>query len=116
VSACLDIVRRKSDCAVYSNIGTATWVADLTFAQDWNTADSLSAYLFENEGEEVTLTFEPINGVSGTWTATVIVAPGAVGGAVDSFAEATVSLPIQGHQYVPEISLIFHLLCTQLLQ
>jgi hypothetical protein len=82
--------------AVYSNIGTATWVADLTFAQDWNTADSLSAYLFENEGEEVTLTFEPINGVSGTWTATVIIAPGAVGGAVDSFAEATVSLPIQG--------------------
>jgi hypothetical protein len=82
--------------AVYNNIGVATWVADLTFAQDWDTADSLSAYLFENEGEEVTLTFQPVSGVSGTWTATVIVAPGAVGGAVDSFAEATVSLPIQG--------------------
>lgn len=93
-----------SPSAVYTNIGAATWTVDLTFAQDWDTEDSLSAYLFENEGEEVTLTFQPVNGVSGTWSATVIITPGAVGGAVDSFAEGTASLPCQGRPtYTPAV-------------
>lgn len=82
--------------AVFTNVGASTWMVDLSYAQDWNTADSLSAYLFANEGEEITLTFQPIDGVSGTWTATVILVPGAVGGSVDSYAVATVSLPVQG--------------------
>jgi len=81
--------------AVFTNVGSSTWTVDLSFAQDWETTNSLSQYLFNNEGDEVTLTFEPISG-SSSWTAQVILVPGAVGGAIDSFAEASVSLPVQG--------------------
>lgn len=87
--------------AVYSNIGSSTWTVDLSYAQDWETSGSLSAYLFANEGAEVSLTFTPVSG-GGVWAADVIIAPGQVGGAVDSFAEATVSLPVQGKpSYTP---------------
>jgi hypothetical protein len=81
--------------AVFTNVGSSTWMIDLAYAQDWETADSLSAYLFDNEGAEITLSFVPVSG-GGTWSATVIIVPGAVGGAVDSYATATVSLPVQG--------------------
>lgn len=81
--------------AVFTNVGASTWSVDLGYAQDWDTVGSLSAYLFANEGAEVTLTFEPVAGGS-SWSADVIIVPGAVGGAVDSYAEATVSLPVQG--------------------
>jgi hypothetical protein len=70
-------------------------MVDIAYAQDWDTTGSLSQYLFANEGAEVTLTFEPVNG-GASWSADVIIVPGAVGGAVDSFAVATVSLPVQG--------------------
>lgn len=81
--------------AVFTNVGSSTWMVDLAYAQDWDSAGSLSAYLYANEGAEVTLTFEPVSGGS-SWSADVIIVPGAVGGAVDSYAVATVSLPVQG--------------------
>lgn len=81
--------------ATFTNVGSSTWMVDISYAQDWSTAGSLSEYLFDNEGAEVTLTFEPVNG-GAAWSADVIIVPGAVGGAVDSFAVATVSLPVQG--------------------
>ena len=81
--------------AVFTNVGSSSWTVDLEYAQDWDTTGSLSAYLFANEGTEVTLTFEPVAGGS-SWSADVIIVPGAVGGAVDSYAVATVSLPVQG--------------------
>ncbi len=79
--------------AVFTNVGASTWMVDLAYAQDWETVGSLSAYLFANEGLEVTLSFTPVTG-GGVWSASVIIVPGAVGGAVDSYAEATVSLPV----------------------
>jgi hypothetical protein len=81
--------------AVFTNVGSSTWMVQLDYAQDWETAGSLSAYLFNNEGAEVTLTFEPVTGGS-SWSADVVVVPGAVGGAIDSFAVASVQLPVQG--------------------
>lgn len=89
--------------AVFSQAGAATWTVDLTYAQDWETADSLSAYLFNNEGAEIALSFVPVSG-GGTWSATVVIVPGAVGGAVDAFAEATASLPVIGRPvYTPAV-------------
>ena len=89
--------------AVFTNVGSSTWMIDLAYAQDWDTVSSLSAYLFANEGAEVALTFTPVTG-GGTWSASVIIVPGAVGGAVDSFAVATVSLPVQGKPvYTPGV-------------
>lgn len=81
--------------AAFSFGTNATWTCDLEFAQDWSTAGSLSRYLFENEGEEVSVTFEPVAGGPGI-TATLIVTPGAVGGAVNAVAVATVSLGVKG--------------------
>lgn len=88
--------------ATFSQASSATWTVDLTYVQDWETADSLSAYLFNNAGEEVTMSFKPESGAGGTFSATVIIVPGAVGGAVDAYATSTVSLPVQGQpSYTP---------------
>ena len=40
----------------HSDVTTATWTVALNYAQDWDTADSLSRYLFENERAEVPVT------------------------------------------------------------
>jgi len=81
--------------AVFTNTANATWTVDMTLAQDWDAISSLGLYLFEHEGEEVSLVFEPKNG-GGGFTAQVVITPGAIGGAVDGFAESQVSLPVQG--------------------
>lgn len=85
-----------SDDAVYTQAGAASWMVDLTFVQDWDSADSLSAYLFNNQGEEVTLTFKPKSLTGGTFSATVVIVPSSIGGAVDTYATSTVSLPMVG--------------------
>jgi len=81
--------------AVFSYGTNATWVCNLSYAQDWATADSLSRYLFENEGDEIAVTFEPVAGGPGV-SATLIITPGSIGGAVDSVAVSTVSLGVKG--------------------
>ena len=70
---------------------TAEWSCTLAYAQDWSTADSLSEYLHEHEGESVDVIFTPVNG-GRTISATLIVTPGSIGGQVDSVATATVTL------------------------
>ena len=85
-----------SDDAVYTQAGAASWMVDLVYLQDWDSADSLSAYLFNNQGAEVTLLFTPASASSGTFSCTVVIVPGSIGGAVDSFATTTVSLPVIG--------------------
>lgn len=90
--------------ATYTESGTATWMVDLAYVQDWDTADSLSAFLFANQGEEISLSFKPQSATGGTWSCTVIIQAGAVGGAVDTFATTTVSLPVQGQPtYTPAV-------------
>lgn len=70
---------------------TATWVCTLALAQDWGTANSLSQYLHDHEGEVVAVTFTPATG-QGTFTADVTITPGAIGGTAGAFAVSTVSL------------------------
>lgn len=81
--------------AVFSFGTNATWVCNLGFAQDWATADSLSRYLFEHEGEEIDVVFAPKAG-GPTVSATLIVTPGSIGGAVDAVAVSTVALGCKG--------------------
>lgn len=78
--------------ALYTAAGTATWTLDATLAQDWDALTSFSLYLHEHEGESVTVTCEPKDG-GASFEATVTIVPGAIGGAVDAFAESTVSMP-----------------------
>lgn len=76
----------------FNGVGAATWVCAMEYAQDWSTLNSLSQYLHENEGEIITVDFEPVAGGAG-WTVPLIVVPGAIGGAVNTVATASVSLP-----------------------
>lgn len=76
----------------HTDATVATWVAQLTYAQDWETTNSLSRYLYENEGDEIAVVFRPRNGVGPSFAATLIVTPGAIGGTVNQFATASVTL------------------------
>lgn len=81
--------------ATHTQATTATWVADITFAQDWDDADSLGHLLLESEGDSVPVVFTPKAGGQAFY-ATLILVPGAIGGAVDGFAEASVQLAMVG--------------------
>lgn len=84
-----------SPAAVFSAGTSATWTATLAYAQDWETTNSLSKFLYEHEGESLECLFEPKSGGAG-WEATLIITPGAIGGTVDAFAVATVTLGVDG--------------------
>lgn len=75
---------------------TATWVANLTYVQDWDSPDSFSRYLYDNEGETVTFEFRPRSGVGPTFAVDVVITPGAIGGAVNAFSETSVALGCNG--------------------
>ena len=86
--------------ASYSFPATPTWQCNLSFAQDWETTNSLSRYLYDHQGETIAASFAPKAGGS-SFTADLIVVPGSIGGAVDSVAVGTVSLGVQGRpEYV----------------
>lgn len=85
--------------SVFNFPTSSDWTLSLDYAQDWATADSLSNYLFDNEGEVKEVTFKPKSagvGTAPTWTANVIITPGAIGGPVDTVAVGTVTLGLQG--------------------
>jgi hypothetical protein len=91
--------RGLTPTASFTGSSTATWQLDLVFAQDWTTTNSLSQYLLANEGKSIVVKLIPQTAASGTvptFTATVIVSPGSIGGDVDSVAVSTVSLGVVG--------------------
>jgi hypothetical protein len=81
--------------ATYSFPGPTSWTCDLTYAQDWDTAGSLSQFLHDNAGTSVPVTFTPASG-GGSWAATIVIAPGAVGGNIGDVSTAKVSLGVSG--------------------
>jgi hypothetical protein len=87
--------------AVFTGVTSSTWTVNLTYAQDWSTTNSLSQYLFNNEGKSVVVKFIPQTAAVSTttvptFTATVFIVPGSVGGAIDGFASASVTLAVVG--------------------
>ena len=82
--------------ATFTDVTTATWTANLTYAQDWSNPDSLSYKLHEQEGMEWEVVFKPISGSGPSVHATLIVTPGAIGGTVNGYATASVSLAVKG--------------------
>lgn len=76
--------------------GKNAWTANISFAQDWKTVDSLSKYLFNNQGQIKTMVFSPENGDGDSFQATVLIQPGSIGGNVDSIAVSSVTLPVEG--------------------
>lgn len=75
-----------------TDVATATWAAALGYVQDWETVDSLSQYLLANEGLSVEATFKPKSGSGPSFTATLTITPGAIGGAVNAYATTQVTL------------------------
>jgi hypothetical protein len=82
--------------ATFTDVGSTTWTVAITFAQDWDSATSLSRYLFTNAGKTVAMKFSPRVGTGPSFTANVVIVPGAIGGAVTATATATVTLGVSG--------------------
>lgn len=80
----------------YTDVTTPTWVLDLEYAQDWDTANSLSKYLLDNAGATVDCTFKPKSASAKTVTAKVIINPGPIGGGVNAVATGSVQLGVVG--------------------
>jgi hypothetical protein len=72
----------------------ATWVLEITLAQDFNVPGtvSLSRYLHGAEGTSVVAVFKPIGAEAETVTATITITPGAIGGDTTAIAESTVTM------------------------
>lgn len=84
--------------ATFTYPTATTWVLDLAYAQDWSQDGSLSRFLFDHIGEVLPFTLNPDDQSEGTtaWAGNVAITAGAVGGAVDAVAVATVSLGVVG--------------------
>lgn len=77
----------------FTGASIATWAVTIEYAQDWETTNSLSQYLYANEGNKVEMTFKPQSGSGPSFEVEVTIVPGAIGGAVNTVAVASVTLP-----------------------
>lgn len=76
-------------------VGQNSWVAQITYNQDWKTVDSFSQQLIEWHGQTKTFTYTPDDGGQiATFTARVLA--GQFGGAAASIHSSSVNLPING--------------------
>jgi hypothetical protein len=69
------------------------WQLAIGVIQDWETLTSLCNFLLENEGEEATIVYKPINAGDAEFTVVVpsLIAP-AIGGPVNQYNESTVTM------------------------
>jgi hypothetical protein len=79
----------------FTDVTTPTWVCELTYAQDWKSANSLSRYLYLHEGEHVPVIFKPVDG-GPEFESVLIITPGAIGGDVNAVSTASVTLGLEG--------------------
>jgi len=73
--------------------GKSGYVLALGVFQDWKTANSLSTYLFEHDGEDATAS---IAVPGGTWSATVVCAAPHIGGTGNQPAVSQLTLQVKG--------------------
>lgn len=91
--------RGMTPTATYNRSGAPTWVANIDYPQDHAAATSLSEYLRTNVGTIKQIVFKPKKPASGTaptYTVSVLILPGPIGGAVDSIGVGSVALPCEG--------------------
>lgn len=81
--------------ATFTRQGRATWVLNINYAQDWESAKSLSQYFHDNEGETVDIILAPVSGGK-AFAASVTIAPGTIGAEINTFGTSTVSLGLNG--------------------
>lgn len=78
--------------AKFTDVTAAEWTCVLEYVQDWETTNSLSKYLFANEGTSVAATFKPKAAGSPSFAANLVITPGAIGGKVNAYATTSVTL------------------------
>ena len=81
--------------AQFNFAGAPSWVVNLSGAQDWATATSLSNYLLANAGKTVKMQFAPIKGGK-AYEADVTLVPTNIGGSVNTVPVFSVTLQVQG--------------------
>ena len=79
----------------FSRQGRATWVCTINYAQDWESAKSLSQFLHDNEGEVLPLTLAPVSGGK-AFLAEITIAPGTIGAEINQFGTSSVTLGVNG--------------------
>lgn len=79
----------------FTDATVPTWTCTLEYAQDWESDASLSRFLYENEGKHLPVVFSPTSGSGPSFAGTVIVTSGAIGGAVNAVATASVTLGLE---------------------
>lgn len=89
------------DGTTFTDTSPATWTCQIGYVQDWETANSLAQYLLEHEGETVMATFKPRSGSGPSFTSTLSITPGAIGGQVGQAATTSVTLGCTKPQLVP---------------
>lgn len=76
---------------------STAWQLVIEYAQDWETANSLSQYLLTNAGQSKSVTVQPARGATKkAYQATVTIVPGPIGGKIDEVAVGSVSCPVTG--------------------
>lgn len=88
--------RGLAPAAKYAAATDPDWSLELGYAQDWETVNSLSAWLLANQGQKAEFTFRPRGGVTPGWKVTAIVTAGPMGGDTDTVAVATVTMGVDG--------------------
>ncbi|MHC9045819.1 hypothetical protein ACYX8G_14630 [Microbacterium saperdae] len=99
-STSIQVWQGLTPAATFTDSSIATWQATLAYAQDWETPNSLSRYLYDNEGKTITAVFKPRAGSGPSFTVQLVITPGAIGGTVNAFTTATVTLGIKGRPVI----------------
>ncbi|MFT4295640.1 MAG: hypothetical protein QM582_09540 [Micropruina sp.] len=97
-----NVQRTKTACPTgqYAAVDDPEWTLEIGYLVGEDngtlpTIEPLAEFLLENSGEELPFTFRPIAG-GDSWSGTVQLVPGPVGGEVGNFSEETVQLPVTG--------------------
>jgi len=68
------------DAVTHQDATPSTWQCTAGYMQDWLTAGSLGQFLLENEGQVLAAVFRPTAGDGPTFTSTLTIVPGSIGG------------------------------------
>lgn len=91
------------DGETHSDAAPSTWTVTVGYVQDWDTPGSLGEYLLAHEGEQVDVTFRPTVDAGPSFTSTITVVPGAVGGTNGQWPTTTAAMPCTKPVLVPAV-------------
>ena len=84
--------------SAFSDASSPVWTCVVSYAQDWKTTNSLAQYLLANAGLQKVVVFKPLGATTGQpiFTATLIIAPGPIGGDVNTVQVGSVTMGVVG--------------------